>query len=285
MWAFLPDSVIIISIMTMTSPERTQEGGQFKSAVDRDELLSLLPEDETKAPLAEAVDYRDRAADIAETISRFQGTKGVRGAIETAKEAYVGEEEDPQMRRFSGVLCDARKARQLRERHEVIQAKSSLSDEERAESKKILGQLVNYEHAVKRMLLDSQGALDRQNVVDYLTRASGGDERWAGMLISGVAGEVAVYKALTEIDGIEVAWGTADEDKHKKTDIMVTVLADGRKIRVDAKFGGARVEDIRVIKDDLVEVGAAKTDLQDDFSLEETARHAIQDQFIRRVIR
>jgi len=269
----------------MTSPETTQEGGQFKPAVNRNELLSLLSEQEANSSLPEAVDYRDRAADIAETISRFQATKGVREAIVIAKDAYVDEEEDPQLRRFSGVLCDARIARQLRERHEVAQAKSSLSGEERAVSRKILDRLVDYEHAVRQVLLDSQGALDRQNVVNYLARASGGDERWAGMIISGVAGEVAVYKALAEIDGIEVAWGTADEDKHKKTDIMVTVLADGRKIRVDAKFGGARVEDIRVIKDDLVEVGAAKTDLQDDFSLEETARHAIQDQFIRRVIR
>jgi hypothetical protein len=270
----------------MTTPETTQEGGQFKPAVNRSELLDLLPKQEAKVSLPETIDYRDRATDIAETISRFQSAKGLKDALDIAKKAYVGEEDDPQMRRFSGILCDARRARQATERlDELNKIGAGKTPDERAEAHKLLSGIVSYDHAIRQMIVDSRGELGNQDLTDFLSRASGGDENWAKRRLTGIAGEVAVYKTLAEIDGIGVAWGTPKEDMHNKTDILVTILANGRKIRVDAKFGGTRIEDVRIVKYDLVEVGAAKIDMQDDFSLKEAARQAIQKQFMWEVIR
>ncbi len=208
--------------------------------------LHIVPEVIDRSP--ESVRTHDnfaaRANDIIMTISHgLQRGEPLREAIGVAADNYVDNtEDDPELQKFSHLIVRARKQAeiqdQLNEDRRLLHGGTLDTEEDRSLAvhyDMLRHEACEYNHELRRFIEDHSEDVGRDELTDWLIRASQGRVKWADGEITGAVSEAAVHAALQgmpELRGLR--HGTVDEDL-KGFDFVGTW--QGRLVTFDAKTG------------------------------------------------
>lgn len=191
-------------------------------------------------------DYAAQARDIFRTIHNNTGRLGLRGAHETARNVYVDEEENDQLKDFSRQLLElphearrkqavAAELQVLKDKRRDLQAKDKdLSEPELQDMRRKVKEMCEFNHQIRDLIVN--GDLERGMAEAWMVQG-GAEAQWAMQVMQGVAAEMAAHEFFEGMDGVEsVRYGTVDEDMRDGSDLFVT-FTDGKVVRVDVKSG------------------------------------------------
>lgn len=203
-----------------------------------------------------------------------------------ARRYYIEETFSEAKRDQAEIILDAPRIRELEFKKNTSRIEESEFDE-----------LIGYNHKVRDLVAHNQVDLDK--VEGWLAQAVG-DETWARGIRNGVAGEVALFRALQNDAVVQwVRFGTIEEDK-KKMDLVAGV-PDGRGgtkvLGIDVKSHhhlydnevferlspirveqhGPRYERVRVgLKSDYISPGAQLNELAHGSQLRQLENYALE---------
>lgn len=192
--------------------------------------------------------FAAQADDIVATIqngidqAKRNGTpmrEAVMQARQSAHEAYVEQEENPELRRFSELLFsvpriveNARQLRLLEEQASQGLVAESKRDEFRARTR----QGVEDNHALREVVRESSRSIGKEMLIRWLERMGDPTGSVMKQRVTSVAAEIATAKALESLPEVRsVAFGSVEDDLRGKD--MFVLTRDGRAVPVDVKYG------------------------------------------------
>jgi AraC-like DNA-binding protein len=192
-------------------------------------------------PLAHA-DFARRAEEIISHIHQLRSELGLGEALTHTWERYVEGESDPELRRFSEVVADARRQAMLQRRLDADREQlhhGHLTHEQRRETghhyEVLRREVCIYNHLVRGVIEHHWENFHRDELTDWLSRASQGVHVWAVAEITGSISEIALHVALTGLPELrDVRYATVEEDLRG---FDFAAEWQGRPVTIDAKTG------------------------------------------------
>lgn len=181
-----------------------------------------------------------QAEDIIATLrASAQNGEPLAAGLTKAHEAYVADEENPNLREFSAMLLGARNAEVIQKNLDTLKPKiesRTATNEEKQRYYDLRDAAIAYNHQVRDVIWNNPQLITKDDLSRWLEMAGSGDERWSQRLLQGMASEIAVARQIQMVPGVrEVRMSTIEEDA-KGVDI-VPVLLDGSEIPIDVKSG------------------------------------------------
>lgn len=206
--------------------------------------LKTGPEAEAEQPKEKLFTTREefeaQAEDIFATMNQaLDEGKPLREGYRMANEAYVQEEENPELSKLADLILSAPAA--ARAHNELNSQSRGYLDHEHHEQ--LINLQVGYINKLRSFIFDNASQLDRKQLREWVEKGSNGDEDWAERIMTGATGEVAVARQLQRTKGVRsVRFGTPEEDK-TGIDMVVTML-DGSTHPLDVKIFSEKTDKI-----------------------------------------
>lgn len=176
-------------------------------------------------------------------------------ALARVREKFVNHAEFKELRLLCDVLTSAAEAMRVQKKLHKIneklhilrqkEKKAGLEEPEksekqqlRAERKLEVSRILPFNHKLRELIDTVASIVDREELENWLEKATKGSVGFVKKVISGMCSEVAVARlarTLPEVKSVRLS--TQIEDA-KGTDIIV-ILTSGREIEIDVKTGGA----------------------------------------------
>jgi hypothetical protein len=204
----------------------------------------------TKAPHLTHTDFTRRAEEIISHIHQLRAELGLSAALTHTWERYVEAETNPELRRFSEVIADARRQAMLQRRLDVDREQlhhGHLTHDQLRETSyhyvTLRREVCVYNHLVRGVIEHHWEHFHRDELTDWLTRASQGVRTWAVAEITGSISEIALHVAMAGLPELRnVRYATVEEDL-KGYDFVAEW--QGRLVTIDAKTGLYRPQTLR----------------------------------------
>ena len=183
-----------------------------------------------------------RAEDIISLITELRPQLGLAEALTATWDRYVDGEPQVDLRRFSELIADARRQamiqRQLDDDRMRLHS-GELDHEHRVEVghhyETLRREACIYNHLLRGVIEQYGEHFSRDELTDWLTRASQGVHPWAIGEITGAVSEVLLHAALMGLpELIDLRYGTVEEDLHGYDFVG---FWQGKMVTMDAKTG------------------------------------------------
>jgi hypothetical protein len=183
-----------------------------------------------------------RAEEILAVISHLRVTDGMKEAIHVVVERFVEEEAHPELKRVGEVLALARRQaliQQLLDLDREALHHGKLGHDELVSTghhyEMLRHQACTYNHMLRGFIESCSQYVTRDELMDWLTRASLGREVWARGEVTGAVSEVALHAALQGLPEIRNLRYASVEEDLIGYDFVAT--CGGKLITIDAKTG------------------------------------------------
>jgi len=184
----------------------------------------------------------DRVADIARFFEETRRHLSQREILTAAWEKYVEGEQNPELRRLSEIVADARRQvmiqRQLdddRERlhHERMDHHQHVALAQHYDT--LREEACVFNHSLRRFIEGYAGEVNENEVMEWLMIAGFGAREWAESEVIGAVSEIALLTALKDMPELsQVRHATVEEDLHG-FDFMAVWRR--QPVTIDAKTG------------------------------------------------
>lgn len=231
----------------MSTPESTSPQPEFS---DR---FATPRADQNHPEQLAGVSLERRQAELITLLNPLRRTDtGLASRYELAKEHFVTGEPDERLRAVGEVFIMAhealgaeRKLAKVRQMESAMHRSEFLEKTPWKERKRLKGEtrklhgelrdeLIEFNHAGRRLVETAGAELGRQGLVKLVTDGAHGNRRWAERMVAGWIAEHAISRTLAETPGVvAVTEGTVAQDR-EGGDLVIQLL-NGSERLVDAK--------------------------------------------------
>ena len=161
-----------------------------------------------------------RAEEVLAVIAHIRAVEGMKEAIHVVVERFVDGESHPELKRVGEVLALARRqalVQQLLDVDREALHHGNLSHEELISTghhyEMLRHQACSYNHMLRGFIESCSQYFSRDELMEWLTRASLGREVWARGEVTGAVSEVALHAALQGLPEIRnLRYASVEED-------------------------------------------------------------------------
>ncbi len=152
------------------------------------------PVEHYSTPLLSREHFSAQAEDIFATVARASDErKPLREGYAEARELYVRQEENEQLKNFSTLLLSSPTAARADKELETMRSNDNL---DLTKYRELKDSVIGYNHLLQQVIFDNPHGFGREQLTGWLEMASGGNDKWARKLVAGIAAEVAVAREI-----------------------------------------------------------------------------------------
>lgn len=245
--------------------------------------LKTGPESESGEPKEKLFTTREefeaQAEDIFATMNQaLNEGKPLREGYRIASEAYVQQEENPDLRQLADLILAAPAAARAHEQLATMrQQRSQRLDRQAFE--RLKNQVIGYNDSLRNFIFTNSSQVDRSTMTEWVEKGSNGNTEWTKQVMNGIAAEVAVARQIQRTEGVASIRFSTPEEERKGIDIVAT-FSDGETLSIDVKHRHEDSEYVPEYRDDKINFEISPDEING-FEVDAPYQKTISTNFLR----